>query len=416
MLSKLRAKLTGRRRRSRSQAPRVLIVVQNLPVPFDRRVWLEATTLRQAGYEVTVISPVGKGFDEHFEVLEGIRIHRYPVPVDASGALGFIAEFAWCFVRTAIKFGRERARGPIDVLHVCNPPETYFPLAWIAKATGTKFLFDHHDLSPEMYDAKFGEHGSKAMRAGLLFLERQTFKAADLVITTNESHKKIAIDRGEMAPDDVIVVRSGPDLTRLGQVEPLASWKSGKKYMVAYLGEICEQDGVHHLVDAMLEVRDRHRRSDVHCVLVGGGPHQPAIKAYSEEVGADDVCQFTGRVSDEVLCEVLSSADVGVDPDPWTSWSDQSTMNKIMEYMYFELPIASYDLKEARVSAGDAAWFADGHTAADLADTIVALLDAPSDRERMGKIGRRRIENELSWEHSVPNLLDAYTRLTGWSS
>jgi glycosyltransferase involved in cell wall biosynthesis len=182
---------------------------------------------------------------------------------------------------------------------------------------------------------------------------------------------------------------------------------------VVYLGEICEQDGVHHLVDAMIDVRDRHGRDDVHCVLVGGGPHQPAIKAYAEQVGAADICQFTGRVSDEVLCEVLSSADVGVDPDPWSPWSDQSTMNKIMEYMFFELPIASYDLTEARVSAGEAARFAPEHTPSSLADTIVELLDDPDARARMGKIGRTRIETQLSWEYSVPPLLRAYDRLVG---
>ncbi len=413
MMAKLRNRIA---RRSGSDGgrggPRVVIVVQNLPVPFDRRVWLEATTLAAAGYDVTCICPTGKGHDERFEVIEGVRIHRYPLPVDASGALGFIVEFAWCFLRSAMKLGRELVGGRIEVLHVCNPPETYFPLGWLVKATGARFLFDHHDLSPEMYDAKFGDRASSAMRRGLLFLERRTFRAADLVITTNESHKRIAVERGGKDPDDVIVVRSGPDLERLQQVEPVDHWRQGKRHLVTYLGEICEQDGVHHLVDAMVEVRDRHGRDDVHCVLMGGGPHQPAVQAYAAEIGADDVCHFTGRVSDEVLCEVLSSADVGVDPDPWTPWSDQSTMNKIMEYMYFGLPIASYDLTEARVSAGDAALFAPEHTAASLADTIVELLDDPQSRERMGKIGRHRIETQLSWEHSVPPLLEAYGRLS----
>ncbi len=419
----IRRFLPGGKRRRNGGAPRVVIVVQNLPVPFDRRVWLEATTLVAAGYEVTCICPTGKGHDARFEVIEGVRIHRYPLPVDASGPLGFVVEFAWCFLRTSGKLGRELATRGVDVLHVCNPPETYFPLGWLVKAMGARFLFDHHDLSPEMYDAKFGaadhEGGPDAarsgrrglLRRGLEFLERRTFTAADLVITTNESHKRVAVERGGKDPDDVIVVRSGPDLERLKQVEPVEDWRRGKRYLVTYLGEICEQDGVHHLVDAMVELRDRHGRDDVHCVLMGGGPHQPAIKAYATEIGADDVCEFTGRVSDEVLCEVLSSADVGVDPDPWTPWSDQSTMNKIMEYMYFELPIASYDLTEARVSAGDAALFAPDHTVGSLADTIVELLDDPQSRERMGKIGRHRIETQLSWEHSAPHLLRAYGRL-----
>lgn len=413
MLSGLRNRIARRDPPGRSAAPHVVIVVQNLPVPFDRRVWLEATTLAAAGYDVTCICPTGKGHDARFEVIEGVRIHRYPLPVDASRAVGFVVEFAWCFLRSTLKLGRELIGGRIDVLHVCNPPETYFPLGWLVKATGARFLFDHHDLSPEMYDAKFGRRGSSLMRRGLLFLEHRTFRAADLVITTNESHKRVAVERGGQAPDDVIVVRSGPDLERLEHVDPVKSWRRGRRHLVTYLGEICEQDGVHHLVDAMVEIRDRHGRDDVQCVLMGGGPHQPAVQAYAEQIGADDICHFTGRVSDEVLCEVLSSAHLGVDPVPRTPWSDQSTMNKIMEYMYFGLPIASFDLTEARVSAGDAARSAPEHTVASLADTIVELLDDPEARKHMGKIGRHRIETQLSWEHSAPPLLEAYNRLVG---
>ncbi len=390
---------------------RAVIVVQNLPVPFDRRVWLEATSLTRAGWDVTCICPKAKGFDTSFEIIEGVRIHRYGIPVDAQGAAGFVFEFVWCFVRTAMKLARVAAGRGFDVLHVCNPPETFFPLGWLTKAAGRKFLFDHHDLSPEMYDAKFGDRSNSLVRRALLAFERETFRAADLVITTNESHKAIAVERGGMAPDDVIVVRSGPDLTRLEVVEPNAEWKHGRKHLVAYLGEICEQDGVDHLVRAMLEVRDTYQRDDIHCVLMGGGPHQAAIKAYAEEMGADDICTFTGRVSDEDLCEVLSSADVGVDPDPLTPWSDQSTMNKIMEYMYFGLPIASYDLKEARVSAQDAALYATANDEAALARAIIELVDDPERRSAMGAFGRRRIEEHLSWEHSEPELLRAYGRL-----
>ncbi|MEM7273985.1 MAG: glycosyltransferase, partial [Actinomycetota bacterium] len=270
MLTTLRNRLG--RNRSQTGRGRVVIVVQNLPVPFDRRVWLEATSLTRAGYSVTCICPKAKGFDESFEIIEGIRIHRYNLPIDASGAVGFVAEFAWCFVRTAMKLARESVTNGVDVLHVCNPPETYFPLAWLMKLAGVKFLFDHHDLSPEMFDAKFEDGGSSVMRTGLLALERETFRAADLVITTNESHKAVAVERGGMDPDDVIIVRSGPDLERLERTEPNPSYRNGKRFLVTYLGEICEQDGVDHLVRAMVEVRDRHGRDDVQCVLMGGGP------------------------------------------------------------------------------------------------------------------------------------------------
>jgi glycosyltransferase involved in cell wall biosynthesis len=398
----------GKRRR------RVLIVVQNLPVPFDRRVWLEATTLRRAGYEVSVICPKAKGFNAAFEVLEDVHIYRYPLPVDAQGALGFVAEFLWCFLRTAGKTLRVALRGRgFDVLHVCNPPETYWPLAYACRLLGKRFLFDHHDLSPEMYEAKFDGGGSARMVAGLRFLERMTFRAADLVVTTNESHRRIAVERGGVAADDVFVVRSGPDLERLSVYPPDPAWRRGKRHLLVYLGEICKQDGVDHLIRALKLLRDELGRDDVHCVLVGGGPHQPSIKAYADEIGAADLCTFTGRVSDEDLCRILSSADVGVDPDPKNPWSDKSTMNKIMEYMFFGLPIAAYDLTENRYSAQSAAAYATANSEADLARTIADLLDDPARRERMGRFGRDRVRNELAWDYSAPVLLAAYDRLFG---
>jgi glycosyltransferase involved in cell wall biosynthesis len=385
--------------------------VQNLPVPFDRRVWLEATTLRAAGYEVSVVCPKAKGFDRSYELLEGVHIHRYGLPVDASGALGFVAEFVWCFVRTAMKTLRVATRGPgFDVLHVCNPPETYWPLGMAAKAAGRRFVFDHHDLSPEMYRAKFGDRRGLAHRA-LLWLERRTFRAADLVITTNESHKRVAVERGGVAPDDVFVVRSGPDLSRLSVRTPEPHWRAGRRFAIAYLGEICEQDGVDHLVRVVKLLRDDFGRDDVHTVFVGGGPHQPAMKAYAEELGVADLCTFTGRVSDDDLCRILSSVDVAVDPDPKTDWSDRSTMNKVMEYMFFGLPIAAYDLTENRFSAQDAAVYAEPNVELALARAVADLLDDPERRAKMGEVGARRIRDELAWEYSAPVLLAAYDRV-----
>jgi glycosyltransferase involved in cell wall biosynthesis len=396
---------------SAGRARRVLIVVQNLPVPFDRRVWLEATTLATAGYRVSVICPKAKGFNRSFEVLEDVHIYRYWLPVDAQGAIDFVAEFLWCFVRTAMKSARVAITGRgFDVLHVCNPPEIYWPLGRLWKLFGKRFLFDHHDLSPEMYQAKFGSSGGLAL-AGLRFLERKTFQTADVVITTNESHRRIAIERGGMAQADVYVVRSGPDLKRLTIYPPDPAWRKGKRHSVVYLGEICKQDGVDHLIRALKLLRDDFRRDDIHCVLVGGGPHQPSIKAYAEELGVAELCTFTGRVSDDVLCRILSSADVGVDPDPKNDWSDKSTMNKIMEYMFFGLPIVAYDLTEHRVSAGPAALFADSNRERALAAGISELLDDPARRQRMGRAGRERVQAVLAWKHSAPMLLAAYDRL-----
>jgi glycosyltransferase involved in cell wall biosynthesis len=387
---------------------RVLIIVQNLPVPFDRRVWLEATSLTEAGYGVSVICPKARGYNAPFESLEGVDIHRYGVPIDARGALGFVVEFAWCFLRSFMKSVRIAAAGRgFDVIHACNPPETFWLLGRFWRLFGKRFLFDHHDLSPEMYAAKFGR-ASGLMYDGLLFLERMTFKTAHVVITTNESHKRIAQARGGVAPDSVFVVRSGPDVGRFKVYEPDATWKKGRPFLLVYLGEMCKQDGVDHLVRAMRILREDLQRNDLQTVFVGGGPEQPMIRAYADEQGVGDFCTFTGRVSDEDLCRILSSADVAVDPDPKTDWSDQSTMNKIMEYMFFGLPIVSYDLTEHRVSAQDAALYVEPNSERALAEGISALLDDPGRRERMARYGAQRVREKLVWQHSVPPLLAAY--------
>jgi glycosyltransferase involved in cell wall biosynthesis len=390
---------------------RVLIIVQNLPVPFDRRVWLEATTLRRAGYEVSVICPKAKGFDRSYELLEGVHIHRYALPIDARGALGFVAEFAWCFVRTFLKSVRVALLGPgFDVIHACNPPETYWLLGLFWRPFGARFLFDHHDLSPEMYAVKFGKARGVAF-SGLQFLEAMTFRTASVVITTNESHRRIAIERGGKRAEDVFVVRSGPDLARLTEYEPDPAWRQGKRHLLVYLGEMCAQDGVDYLIRAVRLLRDEFGREDFHCVLVGGGPHQQAMRAFAEEQGVAALCTFTGRVSDDALCRILSSADVAIDPDPKTPWSDKSTMNKIMEYMFFGLPIVGFDLHEHRASAQEAAVYARANEVGELARLVSELLDDEPRRRAMSQFGRRRLREALAWEHSVPPLLEAFERV-----
>lgn len=389
-------------------AKRVLIVVQNLPVPFDRRVWLEATTLARSGYAVSVISPKAHEFNRSRERLDDVDIYRYRIPIDAQGKLGFLAEFIWCFLATSLLSLRVALFGRgFDILHICNPPETYWPLAWFWRLFGRIFIFDHHDLSPEMAAAKFGNSDGGLISALLLF-EKLTFKAAQLVITTNESHKRIAIARGGKNANDIYIVRSGPDLSRFRMYERDPSFSQGKRHLIVYLGEICKQDGVDYLIRALKTLRDELGRQDFHCVLVGGGPHQPAVAAYAREIGMDEVCTFTGRISDDALCRVLSSADVAVDPDPKNPWSDQSTMNKIIEYMYFGLPIVGFDLQEARVSAGDAADFVEANDEQRMAGAIAALLDNPERRRRMGERGRQRVRSALAWDYSVPHLLAAY--------
>jgi len=389
---------------------RVLVVVQNLPVPFDRRVWLESTSLAEAGYEVSVICPKMKGYDKSYERLENVDVYRYSMPLDPSTKAGFIGEIGLGLIRTFGKSVRVAFRGRgFDVIHACNPPETFWMLGLFWKLFGKKFIFDHHDLSPELFVVKF--HGARGFFHRLLLLfEKASYRFSDAAISTNESYKAVAVGRGGMSPERVFVVRSGPDVNRFSRHEPDESLKNGKRFLIAYLGEIGKQDGVDGLIRVVKILRDDHGREDFHCLVIGGGVQQPATVAYASELGISELFTFTGDVrDDDRLCRLLSSADIGVDPVPKNDWSDRSTSNKIVEYMYFGLPVVGYDLKEARESAGDAGAYAEPNSETDLAHVLADLLDDESRRAEMSKLGRERLERHLSWEHSVAPLLEAYT-------
>jgi glycosyltransferase involved in cell wall biosynthesis len=389
---------------------KILIIVQNLPVPFDRRVWMEATTLETAGYDVAVICPKGQHgkFQETYEVLENIHIYRYPAPPEAEGVLGYLVEFSYCWLMTVFLSLWVWVTRGFDAMHACNPPETYFLLAWPYKLIGKKFIFDHHDLSPEMYVAKGGQKYGLLYRV-LLLLERLTFKTADVVLTTNQSHKRIAMKRGDMPADRIFIVRSGPDLERLQVLASEPELKQGREYLGCYLGEMCPQDGVDRLLYAIEYLVKTIGRRDITFVLMGGGPALKELRNLNHELGLEEWVTLTGRVSDHDLCRYLSTADVCFDPDPYTEWADQSTMNKIMEYMTFGKPIVAFDLTEGRFSAQEAAVYAESNDVEEFARLTDDLLNNNSRRREMGYFGRQRVESVLSWEHSVPSLLQAYT-------
>ena len=387
---------------------RVLYVLQGLPVPFDRRAWLHATTLAKNGYGVSFICPKGRGYDASREEREGVDIYRYWRPVEGEGKLAFIAESLWCFWATFLLSLRVQLAGRgFDVLHVCNPPEIYWPMAWFWRAFGKVFIWDHRDLSPELAEAKFGQRDGAIMKI-LRLLEKMSFRAAQIVVATNESYRKIAIERGGKKPEDIFIVRSAPSLAKFKLYDPDPSFKQGKPRLILYLGEMGPQDGVDNLVRALRVLHDDFDRRDFHCVLIGGGTYQPAVAAYAKEIGIDHLCTFTGVVSDEMLCRILSSADVAIDPLPKNGWSDRSTMNKVLEYMFFALPIVVGELTEAKVSAADAALYVEPGSAPEMARGIASLLDDPDRRRRMGEFGQARLRNQLAFEYSVPNLLAAY--------
>ncbi len=387
---------------------KVLIVVENLPLPFDRRVWQECQTLRAAGAEVAVICPTGKSYTARYECIRGVHIYRHPLPCDAKGASGYLLEYGAALyheMRLALHIRRKHG---FDTIHACNPPDLIFLVALPFKLFGARFLFDHHDINPELYEAKFGRRGF-FWRLMVLF-ERLTFRAADVVISTNESYRAIAMTRGGKNPEDVFIVRSGPDLTRLYARPENAAWRNGRDHMVGYVGVMGDQEGLDLLLEAArIIVFDR--KLDVQFVLVGGGPALEGLQAQAAEMGLSDHVTFTGRAPDDDLFEVLSTADVCVNPDRVNPMNDKSTMNKILEYMAFSKPIVQFEVVEGRASAQEASLYAAPNDTTDMADKIVALLNDPAERARMGRIGRARVETELSWDHQVDHLVAAYQRV-----
>lgn len=391
---------------SNQRPRRVLIIVENLPSPFDRRVWQEATTLCQHGYEVSIICPTGKGYEKRYEVIDGIHIYRHRLPFEAEGAVGYAVEYAtalfWQFV---LAWKVLLTRG-FDAIHACNPPDNIFLVGGFFKLLGKKFLFDHHDINPELYEAKFGRRDF--FYKVMLAWERWTFRLADVSIATNESYKRIAIERGGMAHEKVFVVRSGPKLDRLKIVPPVAALKRGRRYLVGYVGVMGAQEGIDYLLRSIRYIVKDMGREDIHFGLVGGGTSLDQMRAYAEELGVGDYVTFTGRVPDQDLLEMLNTADVCVNPDVANEMNDKSTMNKIMEYMALAKPIVQFDLTEGRFSARDASLYAAKNDEIDFARKIVELIDDPDRRRVMGEHGKLRVETELEWKYEAPKLLAAY--------
>lgn len=394
---------------------KVLIVVENLPVPFDTRVWQEATTLVQNGYEVSVICPKGKGYTAEREELQGVHIYRHDLPEEGNGAVGYAREYSAALReerRLAEIIYREHG---FDVIHGCNPPDDIYMVAKKFASRGVDYVFDHHDICPELFDAKFGNHVDLGFFKKMLYrsqtwLERKTYQNATFAFVTNESYRKIAIERGGMDSEKVIILRSGPKLERLRIQDPKPEIKRGRKYMVGYLGVIGQQEGIEYLLEAARIVKEDMGRDDVFWGIVGGGPHLAALRERAHGMGLDDCLEFTGRVSDEVLLDYLNTADVCVNSDECNPMNDKSTMNKILEYMALAKPIVQFDLTEGRYSAQEASLYAEPNNARDMADKVCELLADPERRRIMGEYGRNRVVNELSWEHTSKALLDGYER------
>jgi glycosyltransferase involved in cell wall biosynthesis len=386
---------------------RVLILVENLPSPFDRRVWQEATTLHADGYEVSIICPTGKGFEKKYEVLDGIHIYRYRLPLEASGAKGYLVEYSAALLSTFLLSLKVLFTRGLDVIHACNPPDLLFLIGGFYKVFLRKqFVFDHHDISPELYEAKFDRRDF--FYRLLRMFEYLSFKTADVSIATNESYKRIAIERGDMDERNIYVVRSGPDLKKWRMMPPRDEHKRGRRYLVGYVGVMGRQEGIDYLLHAARFIIKEMGRVDVHFALIGGGPMLEDMKNLAQELDIAGHVTFTGRIPDAELLEILNSADVCVNPDAANDMNDKSTMNKIMEYMALGKPIVQFDLREGRFSAREASLYTRKNDPVGLARGILSLLSDPGMRARMGAYGRRRVENELEWRYEAPKLLAAY--------
>jgi glycosyltransferase involved in cell wall biosynthesis len=383
----------------------ILIVVENLPVPFDRRVWQEANTLKENGAKVSIICPKMKGYTKKYEVINDIEIYRHPLPFEASGAIGYLLEYSTALFWEWWYCLKIYSKNRFHVIHGCNPPDLIFLVALCYKVFGVKYVFDHHDINPELFIAKYDKKGF--FYKLMLVFEKWTFKTANYSIATNESYKNIAINRGGMNPNKVQVVRSGPKLDRLKLLPPDIQYKKGRAYLLGYVGVIGEQEGIDLLLQSMKIIVST--RNDIQLAIVGGGTHVEELKKICTELALNDYVDFYGRVSDEILVGVLNTADICVNPDKPTEMNNLSTMNKIMEYMALKKPIVQYDLKEGRFSAEEASLYA--NDIQDFANKIVYLINNEEIRVNMGEYGYKRVLEELSWDHESNKLINFYIKI-----
>lgn len=385
---------------------RILFLVENNAYPFDVRVRREAQALRDAGCEVSVISPRASGQAWH-ERIQNIDVFRFPAPPGGNGLIGYVFEFGYATMAMLLLTAWVSVRKGIDVIHAANPPDTLFVIGAIFHLFGTRFVYDHHDLAPETYLARFQQPRENLVSRTLRALERASFAVADVVIATNESYRELALTRGRKHPDQVFVVRNGPsaDFTIMPRDPELASRAA---YLIGYIGTMGPQDGVDYWLRAIHEMVVSFQRKNFLAVIIGSGDAVPSLRALAEQLNIEQYVWFTGRISDLDARRYLSTVHVCVHPDPMNPLNDRSTMNKMMEYMALGKPTVAFDLREARYSAQGAAVYAKPNDVRDFAAKVCQLLDSPGEREHMGQIGQERVTQQLAWEYSVPELLRAY--------
>lgn len=394
-----------------SDRKHLLLVVENAAVPHDRRVWNQARAAQRNGYDVTVICPKGRaGADARREVSEGVRIKRFPMPFDGPKKTDFILEYGWAMICIFALSIATYVRRPFHLIHVANPPDLFFGLAWMFGPFGVKFVFDQHDLGPETYQSKFEEPSEDIVTKALAWVEQRSYRAADTVIVTNHSYEERALGRGKMAPEDVFVVRNSPDLNLFQPRLAKPDLRRGFQHLAVFVGTMGHQDGVHIALQAAAHVQQQQGRTDIGFVFIGTGDMWESLQTRHAELGLGDGVWFTGFISDDDMLDYLASATVGMAPDIDSPLNNISTMIKTMDYMAMGLPVVSFDLTESRFSAGEAAIYASAHSPEAFGEAIIELVDDDERREKMARLGGDRISGPLSWAQSEERLIACYER------
>jgi glycosyltransferase involved in cell wall biosynthesis len=390
----------------------VLMLLENNPLQEDARLIQEASGLIKAGYRITVIGPAQSKAKPH-EVVEGIRSVEFAPPRDGHGALSYLWEYGYSTFLISVLSLWVWMRDDFHILHLHNPPDTFFWLAKFYKILGKRVVFDHHDLAPEMYSARLkkGQGGSPWIVSALTLCQNLTCRVADLILATNESYKTIDIDRGKVPADRITIVRNGPGV-KFRAVAPDLGLRQKAGTLLGYVGVMGPQDGVDHFLRALSHLIFDFKRENVFSVIIGLGSEVPNLKVLVQELQIEQQVWFTGWVSNSDLIRYLSTVDICVDPDPSNPFNDRSTMTKMMEYMALGKPIVAYDLPEHRVTAQEAAVYAIPNDERDFARQISLLMDDPEKQKRMGNLGRERVETQLAWSFQEKHLLEAYETLT----
>ena len=386
------------------------MLLENNPYESDIRVIREAQTLTGAGYVVSVISPRPPGGRFHV-FTDGVHVYHFPGAQPGARTLGYLWEYSYAMAATFVVCLYVYLRRGFDVIHAHNPPDTFFIIASFFKMLGKQFVYDHHDLAPEMYLARFEGVGKGIAYRVLMALEKLSYLLADLIIVTNGSYKEVAMDRGGAPANRIAVVRNGPDLREIPSALAGPSSRPMPEMTIGYIGRIGPQDGVDFLLRALQHLVYGLARSDVLCIVIGDGDMVPALKLLASDLRIQDNVRFTGWVPHEEAMRILATVDICVDPDPSNAYNDRSTMIKIMEYMALGKPIVAFDLPEHRETAREAAIYASPNDELDFARKLAHLLGDEKRCQEMGSIGKERIERSLAWSHQEKKLLEAYVAL-----